>query len=124
MAARGVNEGIRYEPDEACPPLIAIGTGLQGALLRVPSMVLVVAITVRAVGQDESYLTWAVFATLAIAGASTILQAARLGRVGAGHVIMMGITPSFIPITILALDAAGRPCLRASWWLPPSSSSC
>ena len=113
MAARGVNEGIRYEPDEACPPLIAIGTGLQGALLRVPSMVLVVAITVRAVGQDESYLTWAVFATLAIAGASTILQAARLGRVGAGHVIMMGITPSFIPITILALDAGG-PAMLAS----------
>ena len=103
----------RYEPDERCPPLIAIGTGLQGALLGLPSMVLIVAITVRAVGQDESYLRWAVFAALIIAGASTIVQAARLGRVGSGHVLIMAMTASFIPISVLALDAGGPATLAS-----------
>ena len=113
LAARGVNETIRYEPDEACPPLIAIGAGLQGTLLGLPSMMLIVAITVRAVGQDESYLRWAVFAALIIAGISTILQAARLGRVGSGHVLLMAMTASFIPISVLALDAGGPATLAS-----------
>ena len=76
-------------------------------------MVLIVAITVRAVGQDESYLRWAVFAALIIAGISTILQAVRFGRVGSGHLLLMGMTARFIPISVLALDAGG-PAMLAS----------
>ena len=130
MAARGVNESIRYEPEERCPPLVALGVGLQGVVLGLPSMVLIVAITVRAVGQDESYLRWAVFAALIIAGAGTMLQAGRLGRVGSGHVMLMAMTASFIPISVLALEQGGPEMLASliavaalfflvvSLWLP------
>ena len=48
------------------------------------------AITARAGGQSESYLSWAVFATLIIAGGLTALQASRVWRLGAGHVLIMG----------------------------------
>ena len=113
LAARGVNETIRYEPDERCPPLIALAAGLQGALLGLPSMLLIVAITVRAVGQDEAYLRWAVFAALVIAGVSTILQGARLRRVGSGHVLLMAMTASFIPISVLALEEGGPATLAS-----------
>ena len=113
MAVRGVNETVRYEPDEPCPPLVAIGTGLQGAVLGLPSMVLIVAIGVKAAGQDDDYLRWAVFAGLIVAGAITILQAQRFPRVGGGHVLLTALTSRFIPISVLAL-AAGGPDLLAS----------
>ena len=113
MTAPGTDEAIRYEPDEPCPPLIALGVGLQGVMLVLATMVLVVAITVRAGGQDDAYLTWAVFASLVIAGGLTALQAARFWRFGAGHILIMGPTPNYVAVSVLAL-AAGGPALLAS----------
>ena len=113
MTAPGTNEAIRYEPDEPCPPLIALGVGLQGVMLVLATMVLVVVITARAGDQDDAYLTWAVFASLVIAGGLTALQAARFWRLGAGHILIMGPTPNYVAVSVLAL-AAGGPALLAS----------
>ena len=113
MQSSGVNEAIRYEADEPCPPLVSIAVGLQGAVFALAPLVLVVAITARAGSQDEDYLNWAVFATLVIAGCLTTLQASRLWRVGAGHVLIMGATPNFVAISVLALTEGG-PSLLAS----------
>ena len=90
MTAAHVNENIRYEPDEIPPPLVAIGSGFQAAMIIVPGLVLTVVIVARIAGQPDSYLSWGVFAALIISGATTILQAVRIGRVGAGHVLIMG----------------------------------
>ncbi len=113
MAPEIVNEAIRYEPDERCPPLTAIGVGVQGVALGLPSMVLIVAITVQSIGQDDDYLVWAVFSALVIAGIGTMLQAGRLGRIGSGHLLLMAATASFIPISVLALDAGGPATLAS-----------
>jgi len=113
MSTPGADEAIRYEPDERCPPLIALGVGLQGVMLVLATIVLIVAITARAGGQDDSYLTWAVFASLVIAGGLTALQAGRFGRFGAGHILIMGPTPNYVAVSVLAL-AAGGPALLAS----------
>ena len=113
VTAPGTDEAIRYEPDEPCPPLIALGVGLQGVMLVLATIVLIVAITARAGGQDDSYLTWAVFASLVIAGGLTALQAGRFGRFGAGHILIMGPTPNYVAVSVLAL-AAGGPALLAS----------
>ena len=107
------DDAIRYEPDERCPPLTALGVGLQGVMLVLGALVLVVAITARAGGQDDAYLTWAVFASLIIAGGLTAMQAARFWRFGAGHILIMGPTPNYVAISALAL-AAGGPALLAS----------
>ncbi len=112
MTARA-DEAIRYQPDEPCPPLIALGVGLQGVMLVLATIVLIVAITARAGNQDESYLTWAVFASLIIAGGLTALQAGRFGRLGAGHILIMGPTPNYVAVSVLALTAGG-PALLAS----------
>ncbi len=108
-----MNESIRYEADEACPPMVALGVGLQGAIFGLAPLVLIVATTARAGGQDESYLSWAVFAALIIAGCLTALQASRIWRLGAGHILIMGATPNFVAISVLALTAGG-PALLAS----------
>ena len=113
MRASSVNEAIRYEADEACPAVASFGVGLQGAVFALAPLVLVVAITAQAGGQDEGYLSWAVFAALVIAGLLTALQATRLWRVGAGHVLIMGATPNFVAVSVLALNEGGPPLLAS-----------
>ena len=106
-------EAVRYEPDEPCPPLTALGVGIQGVTLVLASIVMVVVITVRAGGQDDRYLAWAVFASLVVAGSLTALQATRLGRLGAGHILIMGPTPNYVAVSVVALTLGG-PALLAS----------
>ncbi|MCY3773101.1 MAG: hypothetical protein OXG98_13940 [Gemmatimonadetes bacterium] len=105
--------GIRYEADERSPFLLAIGLGLQFALLTVGSVFLKVAIVSRAGGAGEAYLAWAVFAAAVITGTTTIIQVLRVGRVGAGYVLLMGTSGSFIAICISAL-LEGGPALMAT----------
>ena len=76
-------------------------------MLTLASTVLMVTITFRAVDEGEDYLLWAVFAALIIGGAITALQAGRVWRLGAGHVLMTGAGPYFIAISVLALTEGG-----------------
>ena len=61
----------------------------------------------RAAGATEAYLLWAVFATVAVVGISTILQAVRIGRIGAGFVLVMGPSGAFIAVCITAITEGG-----------------
>ena len=76
-------------------------------------VVLSAVIIGRAAGQPVSYLTWVAFAALMVSGVSTVLQAVRIGRIGAGHVLIMGTSGAFIAVCITAL-ARGGPALMAS----------
>ena len=113
MRTAHVNEHIRYEPDERCPPAVSVGVGLQGVLLILAPVVVNVAVVFRAGGQSEGYLAWAVFAALVVCGVTTALQAVRIGRLGAGHVIITGPGPIFIGVCITAL-VEGGPATMAS----------
>ena len=100
------NENIRYEPDERSPHLISAGLGLQSAAIVLTPIIVFVAVIGRAANQPESYVIWAVFAALMVSGVVTVLQAVRVGRVGAGHIIIMGTSEAFIGICITALTQA------------------
>ena len=102
---------VRYEPDEKPPVALTFGLGLQIAILTISGIVLTPAIVVRAGGGSEAYLSWAVFAAVLISGASTILQAVRFGRFGAGYVLLMGTSGAFIAVCITALAEGGPPML-------------
>ena len=104
---------VRYEPNEKLPGPLALGLGLQFAMLCLAGIVLTPAIVIRAGGGSESYLTWAVFAAVAISGITTILQAVRVGRVGSGYVLVMGTSATFIAVCIAAI-AEGGPALLAT----------
>ena len=103
---------VRYQPDEKPPEALAFGLGLQMAILQFAGIVLTPAIVIRAAGLGEPYLSWAVFAALVVCGFSTILQANRIGRFGAGHVLLMGTSGAFIAISVAALREGG-PALLA-----------
>ena len=102
-----VNERIRFEPDERCPPWLAAVVGFQGVMTVLAIIVLITAVTVLASGQDPGTLEWAVFAALAICGVGCALQSARIGRLGGGHILITGVTPNYIAVSILALEEGG-----------------
>ena len=99
--------GIRFEADEKPPASLSAGLGLQLAILTIAGIVFTPAIVVRAAGGSEAYLSWAVFAAVAISGLTTILQAVRVGRFGAGYVLLMGTSGAFIAVCIAAIAKAG-----------------
>ena len=105
-------EDIRYEPDERPAHILSAGLGFQAALLALAGIVLTPVIVIRAADYGEPYLSWAIFAALVISGVSTILQSVRVGRFGAGHILIMGTSGAFIAVCIAAL-VGGGPALLA-----------
>ncbi len=108
-----LQSAVRYEPDDRPPALLAAGLGLQLAILTISGVVLTPLIVVQAAGGSDAYRMWAVFGAVLISGISTILQAVRVGRVGAGYVLLMGTSGAFIAICITAI-AEGGPAMLAT----------
>ena len=113
MAVSHENESVRYEPDENPPHLLAVGAGLQAAMIIVAPVVLTVVIVARIAEQPDSYISWGVFAALLVSGITTAIQAIRVGRVGSGHVLIMGTSGAFIAVCVAAL-VEGGPATMAS----------
>ncbi len=105
--------GVRYEPDERPPPLLAGGLGIQLAVLCIAGVALTPAIVVRAAGGEASYLSWAVFGAVLVSGITSVIQAVRVGRIGAGYVLVMGTSGAFIAICVGAI-AQGGPAMLAT----------
>ena len=108
-----VNEQIRYEPDDNCPPVATLNVALQGAVIALSNVVSLVTIFAVASHGSESYLAWAVFSALVIAGAVTALQAARMGRIGSGHILLMGPGAPFLGVCVLAVSEVGLPVMAS-----------
>ena len=108
-----MNENVRFEPEERPPHLLSAGLGLQATIILIAPIVVTVAIIMRSANQSESYLSWAVFAAVVISGAITMLQSARFGRFGAGYILFMGTSPTFLVVCVLAMEAGG-PAMMAT----------
>lgn len=108
-----LRSGVRYEPSDKPPTLLIAGLGLQLAILTISGIVLTPLIVIKAAGGSDTYMLWAVFASVVISGISTILQAVRVGRIGAGYVLLMGTSGAFIAICITAI-AEGGPAMLAT----------
>ena len=113
MASQSANSGIRYEPDDACPPWVAVGAAFQGIMLVLAPTVVIVAIIAKSAGQPDDVVTWAAFATLLVVAVVVFLQAVKFGRMGGGHMMVCGVTPNYLAISIIAIDAGG-PAMLAS----------
>ena len=107
------HQDIRYEPDERPPLPLLLGLGLQYAVIYVASIVLTPTMMIKIADGGEAYLSWAVFAALVISGVTTAVQAARIGRVGAGYILLMGTSSAFLAVCVSALNQGG-PGLLAS----------
>ncbi len=105
------DSGLRFQADEKPPMPLAFILGLQLTAISVSATILITTVVMRAAGQSEAYLSWAVFAAVVIGGGATMLQALRLGRFGMGHVLMMGSSAAFIAVSIQALAEGGAATL-------------
>ena len=120
--------GVSYQPVEKPPAALTFGLGLQLAFLSVAAMVLIPTIVIRAGGGSEAYLSWALFAAVAVCGVTTMLQAIRIGRIGAGYVLITNATGASIAVSVTAI-AEGGPAMLAtlllvSSFVPIVFSSC
>lgn len=97
---------LRYEATDPVPRRVALGFGLQHAVLAVNPVVLLPTITFRAAGAD-AYLLWGVFASLLCSGISTVAQAVRPGRWGGGYLLVHGPASIFIAVGAAALVEGG-----------------
>ncbi len=102
-----VNEHIRYEPDEKPPHLVTLSVASQGVVIAVSNTAALVTIFVLASGGSEGYLSWALFASLIIAGAITALHAAKMGRIAPGYILLMGPAAPFMAVCVLAITQGG-----------------
>ena len=98
---------LRYQADETPPLAMTIGLGVQLAALNLAAIMLIPTVVMRAAGQPEDYVVWAVLATVGVCGLTTMLQAIRYGRIGTGHVLVMGSSGAFIPVCIATLAEHG-----------------
>ena len=113
MATSQVNDRISHEPEDRCSILKSFVVGIQAIVLVLPPAISIVVVTVLAAGLSDDYLTWTMFSALLIIAAVTALEASRIGRLGAGHMTVTGITPNYIALGVLALSEGG-PSMLAS----------
>ena len=104
---------IRYEPEDKCPPSLAILSALQIFLPNTISVVMLATLVVRSADQPEEYLAWVVFTALAMCGLGTILHSLGHRYVGSGRVVVTNFNVPFLSVSALALHAGG-PGLLAS----------
>ena len=104
---------LRYEPEEKCPPTLALVSALQTFVPNTISVILLATLIVRASHQSEAYLDWVVFSGLALCGLSTILHSFQFWRFGSARLVVTNFNVPFLAISALAL-ARGGPGLLAS----------
>ena len=115
MASQTANSShsVRYQPDERPPRALAVGLGFQAAILTFTPIITLPLVIMQAADQGAAYTSWALFMAVLISGITTLVQAVRVGRVGAGHILIMGTSASFIAVCITALTEGG-PALLAT----------
>ncbi len=98
---------VHYEPEEKCPPLVALVSALQIFLPNTIGMIMLAALVVRASGESGEYLSWVTFTTLAVTGASMMLQSMQLRHFGSGRLIVSNFNVPFLAVSALALHVGG-----------------
>ena len=104
---------LRYEPEEKCPPTLALNSALQIFVPNTISVILLTMIVALASGHGSDYLSWAIFSGLVITGISVILHSFRFWHIGSGRLVVTNFNVPFLAVTTLAL-ATGGPGLLAS----------
>ena len=98
---------VHYEPEEKCPPLVALTSALQIFLPNTISLVMLTALVVRASGESSAYLSWVTFTALAVTGATMMLQSLHLRYFGSGRLIVSNFNVPFLAVSALALHIGG-----------------
>ena len=103
----------RYEADENPPPWRSLGFGAQFSLIASATLLITPVVVAKASGRDNEYLVWMVFASLLVAGLSTLIQVRKVGLVGSRSMLPMFTAAFSIPFCITAVSDGGPATLAA-----------
>ena len=103
----------RYEAHQSPPLLASLGFGAQFSLIASATLLVTPVVVAKASGRDGAYFEWMVFASLLVAGLSTLAQVRRVGLVGAGSMLPMFTAAFSIPFCISAVSDGGPATLAA-----------
>lgn len=104
------DDGVRYQPDDRPPVLLTAMIGLQLAALLLVGAAVIPTVVFQSAGASDPVLAWAVFASLALCGLTTMVQAST--RFAAGYVIVTVARSAAIAVCIAAVSQGG-PALLA-----------
>ncbi len=90
-----------------------VAMGAKMAVLSLTTTVLMVIVVARAAGLGPDETAWFMFASVLVTGATSVLHAFRLGRVGTGQMLVASGTGVFIAVAVQALRAGGPGLLAA-----------
>ena len=102
---------LRYSAEENPPLLLSSMLAAQTVFLIVAGIVLTPAIVLRGANMPTSMEAGVIFFALLISGLITMLQARKVWRFGAGHILLMGTSGAFIAVAVTALVDGGMPLL-------------
>ena len=103
----------RYEAHESPSLLASLGLGAQFSLIASATLLVTPVVVAKASGRDDSFLVWVVFASLLVAGVSTLVQVRGVGLVGSGSMLPMFTAAFSIPFCISAVSDGGPATLAA-----------
>ena len=103
----------RYEAEENPSVRASLGYGAQFSLIASATLLVTPIVVAKASGRDNDYLLWMVFASLLVAGISTLIQVRRFGLVGGRSMLPMFTAAFSIPFCITAVTDGGPATLAA-----------
>ncbi len=104
-------ETLKYSVNEQPPGGLSWLLAAQTVALIIAGIVLTPAIVLRGANMPQSMEASVIFFAVLICGVTTIIQARRVWRFGAGYILLMGTSGAFIAVGITALEMGGMPLL-------------
>ncbi len=108
-----VSQNPRFEADENPSIRESLGFGAQFSLIASATLLVTPIVVAKASGRDDDYLIWMVFASLLVAGLSTLIQVRKIGLVGSRSMLPMFTAAFSIPFCITAVTDGGPATLAA-----------
>ena len=110
---------LLYAVDENPPHWLTLISSFQHVLLLFNGIILVPAIIASAFDVSPEEIAYLIFATIIVTSVTTWIQAVRVGRIGAGYTLFMGVSGTFFACTLDAIKVGGLPlvatmCLLAA----------
>jgi xanthine permease XanP len=102
---------LRYSCEESPPTGLSVMLAAQFVVLIIAGIVIAPAIVLRAAKMPVSMEAGVIFFALFISGLTTMIQARKIWRFGAGYILLMGTSGAFIAVCITALEEGGMSLL-------------
>ena len=101
------NQTLLYAVDENPPHWLTLVLSFQHVLLMFNGIIIVPAIISTSFDVSPEEISYIIFATIMVTSITTCIQAVRVGQIGSGYVLFMGVSGTFFACTLDAMAVGG-----------------